>query len=770
MHACASKLIRRGLMTALALCLVLAGAGGSLAAGKGLGGVVRIKTRTGGSLRLYDGSYALIIGVSRYEHWPHLESVPGEIRQVAALMRKQGFKVQEILDPDSGQLEDAFENFIENYGYQKENRLVFFYSGHGYSPASGKKGYLVPRDAPSPNRDRIGFRRKALPMTQILAWARDMEAKHSLFLFDSCFSGTVFTAKSRPVPRYIDIKTAQPVRQFITAGSASQEVPAKSVFTPSLIRALEGEADRSPKDGYVSGSELGEYLLERVSYYNPAQTPQYGKIRDPELDQGDFVFALAEKPVLTPPRPQPPAPPAQAPPPPAAKGSADLFISTEPSEAVVYLDGQRKGRSPITLQLIPAGEHKIVARKGYMEHKTSVKLLQDDLLKLHLKLKHQTGSLKVFSKPAGATLYIDGKELGRTPFQAREIPLGKRKIELRLTKDRERFRYWQLFEVKPGSNRLTAQLMQSTGSLKVFSQPDGARLTIDGKSYGKTPAEVRGLETGSHKLTLSKKQGNEYYEYRGGMQIESGPNRVTLKLTKTKTPARIENSLGMEFVLIPAGSFMMGSEKGSDDERPVHKVIINKPFYMQTTEVTQEQWHMLMQASPSHFRGVNRPVENVSWNDVQQFINRINQLEETAGRYRLPTEAEWEYAARATTRTEFNTGQYISTQMANYDGNYPMPGQPKGVYRKQTLPVKKFPMNRWGLYDMHGNVWEWCRNGSGVDSNARPSALNPLASASRMLRGGSWKSTAWDLRSARRYSSAKHARLNDIGFRLVRMP
>ena len=281
------------LVPAMVLCCAMLLCSGAPAQTKGEDGVVRVQTRGGESLELYQGSYALVIGVSRYKAgWSPLVGVPGEVRRVSALLGKLGFKVTEVMDPDAKQLESAFDDFIERYGYLKENRLLFFYSGHGYSPKGSKKGFLVPVDAPAPSRDRLGFRRKALPMTQVLAWARDMEAKHSLFLFDSCFAGTVFQAKSPPAPMHISVKTSHPVRQFITAGSASQEVPANSVFTPAFIRALEGGADRNPKDGYVSGSELGEYLLEKVVYYNPAQTPQYGKIRDPELDQGDFVFVL----------------------------------------------------------------------------------------------------------------------------------------------------------------------------------------------------------------------------------------------------------------------------------------------------------------------------------------------------------------------------------------------------------------------------------------------------------------------------------------------
>ena len=144
--------------------------------------------------------------------------------------------------------------------------------------------------------DENAFLRKALSMSQVITWAREIEAKHALFAFDSCFSGTVFKSKALPrVPPHISEITARPVRQFITAGDAGEEVPAKSVFLPSFVRALQGEADFTG-DGYVTGTELGMYLRDKVISYRTGQTPQYGKIRDPDLDEGDFVFAVSGRP------------------------------------------------------------------------------------------------------------------------------------------------------------------------------------------------------------------------------------------------------------------------------------------------------------------------------------------------------------------------------------------------------------------------------------------------------------------------------------------
>jgi len=278
------------------MLVTVAAAGVSNADTRGLR-TVPIKDTEGAQVGLYKGSYALVIGVAEYRQgWPKLSSVVGETAKVQGVLEAAGFSVQRILDPNEQQLKSAIEQFIDEHGYEPDNRLVLFFSGHGYSRKKGAKGYLVPTDAPDPSKDERGFLRKALPMSQVLAWCRQMEAKHALFLFDSCFSGTVFKTKALPkVPPHISAITTRPVRQFIAAGDAGEEVPAKSVFTQCFVRGLEGEADLS-KDGYVTGSELGMYLREKVMSYRTGQTPQYGKIRDPELDEGDFVFSLFEVP------------------------------------------------------------------------------------------------------------------------------------------------------------------------------------------------------------------------------------------------------------------------------------------------------------------------------------------------------------------------------------------------------------------------------------------------------------------------------------------
>jgi len=245
------------------------------------------------TVRLYKGSYALLIGVSRYTAgWSSLESVPAELTKVEEVLREQGFVVEKCMDPDSEGLTAAFTDFVNRYGYDPDNRLLFYFSGHGHTRKDGSKGYLVPTDAPNPFREERVFLQKALGMNHILSWARDIEAKHAIFLFDSCFSGTIFKQKASPEPpKYITLLTAEPVRQFITAGTAGESVPAKSVFTPVFIDALRNGLGDLNKDGYVSGTELGLYLQENLPKYTD-QSPQFGKIKDYELSRGDFVFLI----------------------------------------------------------------------------------------------------------------------------------------------------------------------------------------------------------------------------------------------------------------------------------------------------------------------------------------------------------------------------------------------------------------------------------------------------------------------------------------------
>ncbi len=226
--------------------------------------------------------------------------------------------------------------------------------------------------------------------------------------------------------------------------------------------------------------------------------------------------------------------------------------------------------------------------------------------------------------------------------------------------------------------------------------------------------------------------------------------------------SEIRDNVGIEFVLIPAGDFLMGSNDADadKDEQPIHKVIISRPFYLGKYEVTQAQWQAVIGENPSHFKGEKQPVEQVSWDDVQKFVRRLNDKE---GRevYRLPTEAEWEYAARAGSTTAFSFGDDHSQL-----GEYAWYSENSG---NDTHPVGTRKANAWGLHDMHGNVWEWVQDWYGrYEAETVTDPVGPVSGSYRGARGGGWYDDAGYCRSAYRSHAAPVNRGHDLGFRLLR--
>jgi formylglycine-generating enzyme required for sulfatase activity len=232
---------------------------------------------------------------------------------------------------------------------------------------------------------------------------------------------------------------------------------------------------------------------------------------------------------------------------------------------------------------------------------------------------------------------------------------------------------------------------------------------------------------------------------------------------------------GMKLLWIPAGSFAMGSNK--EYENPVHTVKINRGFWLGQFEVTQVQWHALMNNNPSYFKGDSLPVEQVSWEDVDLFIRKLNSM--GRGGFRLPTEAEWEYACRAGTKSEFSFGDSLDSSQANFDCSFPYDRAKNGVYRgngvnrEKTTAVGSFRPNAWGLYDMHGNVWELCSDWYDPDyyKNRQDPDNDPRGPADgdfRVERGGAWRNVSEELRSAFRSPYTSGFRFNSIGFRLAR--
>lgn len=239
-------------------------------------------------------------------------------------------------------------------------------------------------------------------------------------------------------------------------------------------------------------------------------------------------------------------------------------------------------------------------------------------------------------------------------------------------------------------------------------------------------------------------------------------------------PTWVEPVTGMVFVEVPAGSFEMGSPPGEPlrevGERR-HRVALTRPYWIGRTEVTRDEWRRVVGDDPSRFRDRgDLPVESVNWFEIEEFLARLETLA-PGNRFRLPTEAEWERACRAGSATAFAWGDVLEPERANFDGADPSPLAPQGPVRGRTTPVASFPPNAWGLFDFHGNVWEWCADqpcpyldGDEVDP------VRACGSDLKVIRGGSWHFGADSARCALRYTHRPVDRGPSLGFRVVREP
>ena len=751
----------------LALALVL-GAAGAAQGAQETKTLVPPSSGAGGESVVagYAGSYALVVGMSDYAPgtgWGDLESVPGEVARVEGALRAQGFAVVTHLDPDAETLEKAFEDFIENHGYDEDHRLLFYVSGHGYTLAGAggrERGFLVPTDAPNPLRDAPGFRRKALSMAQIVTWAREMTARHALFLFDSCFSGTVFRTRALPdEPPHIDRLANEPVRQFITAGSANEEVPARSVFTPAFVDALEHREGDLNEDGYVTGMELGMHLQEKVPRHTE-QTPQFGKIQDYELSRGDFVFRVGQS----------------GPPPPPPGDAARAYEAAE------------------RVHTVAAYRHIVESFPGSIY----AKLAAEQIAKLEGRLVVAGGDGDGDGVPPTGPAEVEDKlsldlqarvavqrglsSLGQDAGPADGV-FGER--------TRKALRAWQGSKGLKETGYLTE--VQAEGLIALGRDVEREeRLRAERERKAREEAARRAREerkrADDEAFARAEAKGTAaaYAEYRKlypeGRHAEEAERRE-----RERTAGRRFRDCAEcpELVVVPSGSYMMGSSSGEDgrddNEGPVHRVRIGRPFAVGVYEVTFGEWDACVSDKgcggyrPDDQGGGRgrRPVMGVNWDDAKAYVGWLSR--KTGEEYRLLSESEWEYVARGGTETARYWGESESGQCryangldasTNYDGRI---GCDDGYYG--TAPVGRYEANGFGLRDVLGNILEWvedCWNGSYAGAPTDGSAWESGYCDMRVVRGGSWRHLPRWLRSAFRARNSSGARGDHLGFRVAR--
>lgn len=926
----------------------------------------RVTIRVGNrELNLYAESHALLIGVSSYTNdWGDLPDVVNDIEEVRKALSSQGFEVETLLNPTRSQFDLGIRDFNARFGQAKDNRLLIYYSGHGHTVQTNDNtqrelGYIIPADTPLPLPQSIGlFKSYAVSMSDFITYAEQIEAKHVLFVFDSCFSGSVFRVRSGITPEPISDKTSQPVRQFITAGTEKQQVPARSIFRRVFVDALKGDADTNG-DGYVTGTELGEYLHSEVSTQSKGlQTPQQHKMLGADFNRGDFVFQVPKNPnesinrvaeqaywkaIVASTNPQ----------------DFRNYITTFGARAIYFREAQARVKTLEAVELERSYWRQI-------ENSVSPQDFRDYVVRFGTKAVHYNTALtRVRELEADAAERTSWKAIqdsinprdfsdyinryGKSGTYYTEALEKKDRLE-DLAADRDYWQriqsssnpqdfmdyiakfgvrgthhddsqaklrnlqaiesentYWRGIEnstnvqdfrnyitryKEPGVhystalaavNRLEAievergywptivnsknpqdfrEYITKYGRKGIYYDAAARRMneleaeqthwrTIEGSSnpqdfldyankygasglyYDKATARTRELEAAAawsehvrkaphppavvpnvKAQPIGTSTGTEVTpssmnnkrkepdppatsETRSPIISLSPVSLTTVILDERGNVVRRPNiqvrmfveDLGrgvrLDMVEIPGGVFMMGSPlneaQRNADESPQHQVSVVE-FLMGKYEVTQAQWRAVaglqkakidLNPDPSKFKGDTLPVEQVTWEEAVEFCERLSRA--TGRKYRLPSEAEWEYACRAGTTTPFQFGETIKIEFANYDGSFPYKSAPKGLYRQKTVPVGSLAIpNSLGLFDMHGNVAEWCAdswsgNYNGAHDNGNARETNDIT-IHRVVRGGNWFKQARDARSAARDHFAISYRAYSVGFRVVLAP
>jgi len=441
-----------------------------------------------------------------------------------------------------------------------------------------------------------------------------------------------------------------------------------------------------------------------------------------------------------------------------------LFVNTVPKDAAIKIF-PIKDKFEQGMALKPGRYELRISAPGHVERNEKVEIAAGEEKRLDFELQKDSARLKIEGEPVGASVQIDGLKIGELPSVETELPPGKYAVTV--SKDGHVSHAENIELHAGGLESRHFSLLRAVGSLRVDSNVEGARIRLSDRDLGTIPGIFHDIEAGDYEASVTMPG---FRAWVASVVIEAGSTaRLSATLEKNgASPLKTwrEPLTGMEFVWVPAGTFMMGSEDGGMDEKPVHKVTLSKGFWMGRFEVTQAQWGIISGTNPGKFKGDDRPVENVSISDCFDFIRELNKRS-GGDFFSLPTEAQWEYAARSGGRYERYSGGNNADAVAWHSGNS----------GGQTRPVGLLASNGLGIHDMSGNVMELCADIYSEYSSSEKtdpiikgaSKKYPTARKPRnVLRGGSWKSNPSGLRCTFRDMDITGVGSDAMGFRLVR--
>ena len=697
---------------------------------------------------------ALLIGVSEYGAGiPPLLSALNDVEAMERVLQNPNLgnfaQVERLLNPDSVAMRIAIQKLFKNAG--KEDLLLFFFSGHGITNDDDHL-YLATRNTAKDN-----FEATAVDANFIQTQSKSCYSKRQVLILDACYSGA-FANGWHTKSIGVDIKKQLGAegRVVLTSSGATQtsfaqEGATLSLYTQYLVEGIETGAADTDNDGNIHVQELHTYAKAKVQAVKPNMTPdiildkegynillayapknpeaEYRKLVEQyapngELNELAFLVLKPKRKIL---------------------GITDTKaeeIETEFLEPfrrrLANLQSYKQAFAKAVEQKYPLNEHTLKILKDYQQDVLGLR--DEDVESMELEI---TSVKKAEYQKQLQIQKQQEEEALQLQQQAKALS------QLRLQQEAERLHRQREAEV---AEQLRLQQEAERLQRQREAEAEKNKSAYQLKTFQFETAQINKNGTGIKRITKSA----EYFTQDLG------------------------NSVFLEMVHIPGGTFLMGSPESDESpissESPQHQVTVPS-FFMGKYPVTQKQWRLVaalpkikidLESDPSRFKGDNLPVECVWWDHTQEFCARLSR--KTNQTYRLPSEAEWEYACRGGTTTPFYFGETISTELANYHGNYTYGGGAKGEYRGKTTEVGKFPANPCGLYDMCGNVWEWCEDewhGNYINAPADGSAWLDKNSESRLLRGGSWYNFPAYCRSAYRYSDHLALNFNHIGFRVV---
>ncbi|OBQ28195.1 MAG: sulfatase-modifying factor domain-containing protein [Aphanizomenon flos-aquae MDT14a] len=692
---------------------------------------------------------ALLIGVSEYgENIPPLSSPLHDVEAMERVLKNPNLgnftEVEKLLNPNSEAMKIAILNLFKNA--EKGDLLLFFFSGHGMINDDNHL-YLA-----TCNTAKDNFEATAVDGNFIQAQSRNCYSKRQVLILDACYSGA-FANGWHTKSIGVDIKKQLGAegRVVMTSSGATQtsftqKGATLSLYTQYLVEGIETGAADNDSDGKIHIQELHAYAKAKVQAVKPNMKPDiildkeaYNILlayapKNPEVEYRKLVEQYTQNGELK---------------------KVAILVLTEKRKILEITDAvaeeiEREVLEPFRRRLVNLQSYKQYfaeeVEQQYPLNEQTLKILKDyrqDVLGLRNEDVAST-ELEITSVKETKKLQPQQEQQATTKLRLHQKTEAlQRQQEQQAT---TKLRLHQKTEALQGQ-----QGQRVAEELRLQQEAERNQFGYQLKTFEFETAE---LSLKSQLLGLVRKPEIKYIPKSGKYFTED-----------------LGNGIFLEMVHIPGGTFIMGSPENEEgynkSQSPQHEVTV-AAFFMGKYLVTQKQWRIVaalpkininLEPEPSHFQGDNLPVEGVSWYDTEEFCARLSQKTNKA--YRLPSEAEWEYACRGRTTTAFYFGKTISPELANYDSQY----------REKTTEVGIFPANPFGLYDMCGNVWEWCEDGWHEDYINAPDDGTAWLNDSnnrRVMRGGSWLIPSENCRSSFRfYADAGFFGCNLFGFRVM---